>query len=117
MILNSHPVDRPDQTVASPADGPGAHPLRCSLLVAARSDNGASCHRQAWSTYLVVSRSALISARQVEFLRTIADGCPDGVMTGHSYKTTAKALQGRRLVTAGLSRGAWRAELTDAGRH
>jgi Phosphotransferase enzyme family len=36
-------------------------------------------------------------------------------MTGCSYKTTAKALQGRRLVTAGVRAGAWRAGLTDAG--
>jgi len=38
-------------------------------------------------------------------------------MTGYSYKTTAKALQGRRLVTAGVRAGAWRAKLTDAGRY
>jgi hypothetical protein len=65
----------------------------------------------------VVNLSAPIGAHQVEILRWIADGCPDGVMTGYSYKTTAKALQGRRLVTAGVQGGAWRAELTDAGRH
>jgi len=38
-------------------------------------------------------------------------------MTGYSYKTTAIALQGRRLVTAGVRAGAWQAKLTDAGRH
>lgn len=38
-------------------------------------------------------------------------------MTGYSYKTTAKALQGRRLVVAGIRAGAWRAKLTDAGRY
>lgn len=65
----------------------------------------------------MVNLSAPIGAHQVEILRWIADGCPDGVMTGYSYKTTAKALQGRRLVTAGVRGGAWRAELTDAGRH
>jgi hypothetical protein len=65
----------------------------------------------------MVNLSAPISPRQVEILRWIADGCPDGVMTGYSYKTTAKALQGRRLVTAGVRAGAWKAKLTDAGRH
>ena len=38
-------------------------------------------------------------------------------MTGYSYKTTAKALQGRRLVTAGIKAGAWRAGITEAGRY
>jgi hypothetical protein len=65
----------------------------------------------------VVNLSAPISPRQVEVLRWIADGCPDGVVTGYSYKTTAKALQGRRLVTAGVRAGAWQAKLTDAGRY
>jgi len=51
----------------------------------------------------------------VEILQWIADGCPNGVMLGYSYKTTAKALQGRRLGTAGVRAGAWRAEVTDAG--
>ena len=64
-----------------------------------------------------MDHSAPISAHQVEVLRWIADGCPDGVMTGYSYKTTAKALQGRRLVTAGVRAGAWRAEITEAGRY
>jgi hypothetical protein len=65
----------------------------------------------------VVKWSAPISGRQVEILQWIADGCPDGVMTGYSYKTTARALQGRRLVTAGVRAGAWRAEVTDVGRY
>ena len=69
-----------------------------------------------WST-LFVDRSAPISSRQVEVLQWIADGCPDGVMTGYTYKVTAKALQGRGLVKAGVRGGGWRAEATDAGRY
>jgi hypothetical protein len=38
-------------------------------------------------------------------------------MTGYSYKTTAKALQGRRLATAGVRAGAWHAEITEAGQY
>jgi hypothetical protein len=65
----------------------------------------------------VVILSAPISPRQVEILRWIADCCPDGVITGYIYKTMANALQGRRLVTAGVRAGAWRAKVTDAGRY
>jgi hypothetical protein len=38
-------------------------------------------------------------------------------MKGFSYKTTAVALQNRRLVTLSKKRGAWRAAVTDAGTH
>ncbi|MFW6033847.1 MAG: hypothetical protein ACOC9R_01820 [bacterium] len=58
-----------------------------------------------------------LNARQVDVLRWINDGCPDGVMHGHTYKTVALALQNRRLATVSKKGGVWRAELTDAGRH
>jgi len=64
----------------------------------------------------MVHRLGPINARQLEVLRWIADGCPEGVMKDFTYKTTAVALQGRRLVTVTRKRGAWRADLTDAGR-
>lgn len=38
-------------------------------------------------------------------------------MTGHSYKTTAIALQNRRLATVSKKGGQWGAEITDAGRY
>jgi hypothetical protein len=60
--------------------------------------------------------AARLNTRQLEVLRWIGDGCPDGVMKGHTYKTTAVALQGRRLVTVSRKGGIWRAELTGAGR-
>ena len=38
-------------------------------------------------------------------------------MKGFSYKTTAVALQNRRLVILSKKRGVWRAAATDAGAH
>jgi hypothetical protein len=63
----------------------------------------------------VVNRAAPVNARQLEVLQWIADGCPNGVMKDYTYKTTAVALQGRRLVTVTRKRGVWRAQLTAAG--
>lgn len=58
-----------------------------------------------------------MNARQLEVLKWIVDGCPDGVQTGNTYKTTAVALKGRRLVTISRKGGVWSAEATEAGRH
>jgi len=63
----------------------------------------------------MVDRHALLKPSQVAVLQWIADGCPDGVMQGHSYKTTAVALQDRRLVTISRKGGTWRATLTQGG--
>jgi hypothetical protein len=65
----------------------------------------------------VVDLAGPINARQREVLQWIADGCPRGVTKDNTYKTTAIALQGRRLVTVSRKGGGWRAELTDAGSH
>ena len=56
-----------------------------------------------------------LKPRQREVLRWISDGCPDGVMQGHTYKTTAIALQGRRLVSVSKRKGLWSATLTPEG--
>lgn len=58
-----------------------------------------------------------VNARQLAVLEWIVDGCPDGVMAGSSYKTTAVALQGRRLAVVTKNRGVWKAEATEAGRY
>ena len=63
----------------------------------------------------MIRLSSPLNARQAEVLRWIADGCPDGRMPGYSYKTTAVALQNRRLVTISKRGGNWRAALTDTG--
>jgi len=58
-----------------------------------------------------------INARQLEVLKWIVDGCPDGVMTDETHKASAAALEGRRLVSVSRASGRWHAEPTDAGRH
>lgn len=52
---------------------------------------------------------------QIDVLRWISDGCPDGRWQGHSYKTTANALASRRLVTVSKKGGSWSATLLPAG--
>jgi hypothetical protein len=58
-----------------------------------------------------------VNARQLEVLQWIVGGCPGGVMTDTTHKTTAKALQNRRLVVASKKGGVWKAEATDAGKY
>ena len=57
-----------------------------------------------------------VNERQLEVLRWIADGCPDGVMTDSSHRTSAVALRNRGLAKVS-KRGGWHAEATEAGRH
>ncbi|WP_125810142.1 hypothetical protein [Actinoplanes sp. ATCC 53533] len=64
----------------------------------------------------MVEVAAVLNSRQLEVLRWIAAGCPDGVMLDFTYKTAAVALQGRRLVTASKRHGRWFADVTPAGR-
>lgn len=42
-----------------------------------------------------------LNERQLAVLAWIGSGCPDGVMTGSTFKTTTLALKHRRLVTVG----------------
>ncbi|MFT3663024.1 MAG: hypothetical protein QM809_17145 [Gordonia sp. (in: high G+C Gram-positive bacteria)] len=53
--------------------------------------------------------------RQLELLRWIGDGCPEGRWEGHAYKTSTTALVSRRLVTVSKKGGIWRATLLPAG--
>ena len=62
------------------------------------------------------AQRAPLSDWQLTVLRWIANGQPDGVMTGFTYKTTAVALQNRHLVVVSRRGGTWSAELTGAGR-
>jgi hypothetical protein len=50
-------------------------------------------------------------------LRWISEGCPDGRWTDFTYKTTALALQSRRLVEVSKRGGAWNASTTPADDH
>lgn len=55
-----------------------------------------------------------LNTRQLDVLRWINEGCPDGRWTNTSYKATAAALQNRRLVTVS-KRGGWKATIERAG--
>jgi hypothetical protein len=55
-----------------------------------------------------------LNTRQLEVLRWISEGCPDGRWTDYTYKTTAKSLQHRRLVTVTKKSG-WKATIEPAG--
>lgn len=55
-----------------------------------------------------------LNRRQLDVLRWINEGCPDGRWTGASYKATAAALQNRRLVTV-TKKGGWKATIEPAG--
>lgn len=62
-------------------------------------------------------RWAPLTDGQLNVLRWIADGCPDGVMEGHLHKISAVALENRHLVRVRKSGGIWAAELTDDGNY
>lgn len=57
-----------------------------------------------------------VNEHQLEVLRWVSAGCPDGVMKASSFKTSAIALRNRGLALVS-KRGGWHASLTDAGRH
>lgn len=56
-----------------------------------------------------------LNTRQLEVLRWISDGCPDGRWTDFTFKTTANALASRRLATVSKRRGSWSAAILSAG--
>lgn len=58
-----------------------------------------------------------VNARQLKVLRWVADGCPEGQWAAddYTYKTTARALKGRGLVTIKGHGLTWRASITEAG--
>lgn len=60
---------------------------------------------------------APLNDRQLDVLRWIVHGCPEGVMEGHLHKHIAIALQDRKLVKISKGGGTWRAIASDAGRH
>lgn len=60
-----------------------------------------------------------VNDRQLEVLRWIADGCPEGRWTedDFSYKTSAAALKSRGLVTIKGRGRTWSVAITEAGTH
>jgi hypothetical protein len=63
-----------------------------------------------------VTRSRL-NEKQVAVLTWVGEGCPDDRWSDFTYKTTAVALQSRRMVTVSKHAGGWSAEITAAGRY
>jgi excisionase family DNA binding protein len=60
-----------------------------------------------------------ITARQLDVLRWIGDGCPPGRWADKTHKASARALASRGLAKVGRPKsagGAWSATLTEAGR-
>jgi hypothetical protein len=58
-----------------------------------------------------------LNHRQLEVLRWISDGCPNGRWTDFTFKTTAAALAWRRPVTVSKRGGVWSAAILPAGEH
>lgn len=58
-----------------------------------------------------------VNARQLEVLRWVAGGCPEGRWPAgdFTYKTTAGALKGRGLITVKGHGRTWQASITEAG--
>lgn len=52
---------------------------------------------------------------QLEVLRWVRAGCPDGKWEGHRHKATASALASRRLITVSRKTGTWNAAILPAG--
>jgi hypothetical protein len=62
-----------------------------------------------------VRRDEPLSARQIRVLKWISDGCPEGVWSDFTYKTTAYALASRGLVKVVRRRDNWSAAVTEDG--
>lgn len=58
-----------------------------------------------------------VNDRQLEVLKWVVEGCPPRQWPDTTYKTSALALQNRRLVTVSKKGGVWRAVASDAGRY
>jgi hypothetical protein len=58
-----------------------------------------------------------LNQRQLEVLRWINEGCPDGRWTDFSFKKSADVLAWRRLVTVSKRGGVWSAAILSAGMH
>jgi hypothetical protein len=58
-----------------------------------------------------------LNQTQVDVLRWVADGCPDGVYTdGWQHRIVARALHNRGLISVAGNGATWRATLTTTGR-
>jgi hypothetical protein len=62
-----------------------------------------------------VAQRKTLTEKQVELLRWIADGCPDGVMKDDFYRISAAALRNRSLITTSGRGPTWIAKITLSG--
>jgi hypothetical protein len=62
-----------------------------------------------------VAQRKTLTEKQVEVLRWVAVGCPDGVFENDFHRISAAALQGRGLVTISGRGPTWRAKIAPAG--
>lgn len=91
---------------------------RCRVPARANRDRysaGVSTPRST-SGGMRLARDTPLNTRQLDVLRWISDGCPDGRWTDSTYKTTAKSLENRRLVVV-TKKGGWSATIDPAGVH
>lgn len=58
---------------------------------------------------------APLNQRQIDVLRWVSDGCPEGHWKDFTHKTTASALDWRGLITVSKLGGIWTASITPAG--
>lgn len=58
-----------------------------------------------------------VTARQLEVLRWVADGCPQDAWPDDTHKHSARALEDRGLVAVSRRQGIWHAVLSLAGQH
>jgi hypothetical protein len=58
----------------------------------------------------------VLNEKQRGVLRWVAEGCPDGVMSGYTHRVSAAALRSRGLLRVTGRGPTWHAEVTDAGR-
>ncbi|MHC6220496.1 hypothetical protein [Arthrobacter sp. MMS24-S77] len=65
----------------------------------------------------MVNRRQSLSERQMEVLKWVVDGCPDGRWEDYSYKRTTYALADRGLVVVDRRRNSWSAQVTEDGRN
>ncbi|HXJ49308.1 MAG TPA: hypothetical protein VNF91_09095 [Candidatus Acidoferrum sp.] len=56
-----------------------------------------------------------LTEKQVELLRWVASGCPEGVLEGEAYRISAAALRNRGLLTTWGRGPTWGASITPAG--
>lgn len=70
---------------------------------------------QSWLSVRGVAQRKTLTEKQVDLLRWIAVGCPDGVMEDDFHRISAAALRNRGLITTSGRGPTWNARITSAG--